>query len=57
MPAELHANRMQRLTKFCVIRCYEPGMRRPGTHRSVWLRCQVPMQVATLAVGLQDKCC
>jgi hypothetical protein len=41
VPAELLANRMQWLIRFCVIRCYVSVMWRPGVHRSVWLRCQV----------------
>jgi hypothetical protein len=40
VPAELHANRMQWLTRLCVIRCYVSVMWRPGVHRSVWIRCR-----------------
>jgi hypothetical protein len=39
VPAELHANRMKWLIRFCVIRCYVSVVLRPGVNRSVWLRC------------------
>jgi hypothetical protein len=40
VPAELHANRMQRLIRLYIIRCYVSVMWRPGVYRTVWLHCQ-----------------
>jgi hypothetical protein len=47
VPAELHANRMQRLIRPCVIRGYVSVMWRPGMQRSVWLCCQMRTHLAT----------
>jgi hypothetical protein len=41
VPAELDANRMQWLIRFCVIRGYVSVIWRSGMHRSLWLRCKV----------------
>jgi cellulose synthase/poly-beta-1,6-N-acetylglucosamine synthase-like glycosyltransferase len=54
LPAELHANRMQWLIIFCVIRGCVSVVWRPGMRRAVWLRYQVQTDRYTPGLHITD---